>query len=983
MQPALVPEAQTKVFDDSIKFKYSWRDYQARVISKAQQFADDGHIHIVAAPGSGKTVLGLELMRRINLPTIILAPTIAIRNQWAERFTTLFMDNCEAEKLPEWLSLDAKKPAKLTIITYQGLYSALAGKQYKQEDEVSSEQAEEETDTNTFLEAPEDTEEPQSDTIVIPSVDFNSSVNPPQQPVVEPVVNLAPKIDPKAQRFMQELNVLGIRTIIVDEAHHLRNDWWRSLTDLKSGLQNPVVIALTATPPYDSEPAEWRKYQSFCGPIDIEVSVPELVARKDLCPHQDYVNLSMLSAVEAQSAKNVKDKIKAYVEALKNDEVFVAALLQHPVFSNSQSREKLVFDNPEYYTAIGSFLLAIGQKKPGKPLLRMISGRNYGIMPKFNEQQAEVLLQNSLYRDTYFNSEVNTVLVKRMRDEGSRAGVIEARQVSLTNNKALSTILRNSVSKLESVKRIVTFEQAAFGHELRCVVLTDFIRLEYLPPSSNNLNKLGVVPIFETIRASVGKTSTNKIGVLSGVIVVIPLAAKEVFLEHLQAVATELGAKPPKVSFRSYPSDEQYVLCNVSDQTRQFVVRAVTELFEAGEIEILIGTKSLLGEGWDAPAINSLVLASVVGTFMLSNQMRGRAIRTDKSKPNKVANIWHIATILPGAREIVGPLTIATNDLGPEYDLLSRRFETFVGINARQDSIESGLNRALYLERGPYQISSLGATIEHANSQTFEAARDKGAVSEKWLRALSGDEVGQLVHTTQMEEPKLPRSFVYSQTLQAALLALAGNWLAWVQAAPIFFGRNSSADPEIEVILIFAIIAVGSLYSLVRLAWYLMLAVRHFSPEGSIEQVGEAVLHALVTCGKLKTPIEQLRVIASKASDGTVLCGLKGGTTFENDLFLDCVEELLSPIANPRYLLQSGGKYRFISAGYNNYSVPSPLAQHKKTVLIFLSHWKKRVGPCRGVYTRTLKGRKILLKARRESLSGKLSPRNTRHSVWT
>ena len=57
-------------------------------------------------------------------------------------------------------------------------------------------------------------------------------------------------------------------------------------------------------------------------------------------------------------------------------------------------------------------------------------------------------------------------------------------------------------------------------------------------------------------------------------------------------------------------------------------VRAITALFENGDLNLLVGTAALLGEGWDAPPLNSLVLASYVGSYMLSNQMRGRAIRT-------------------------------------------------------------------------------------------------------------------------------------------------------------------------------------------------------------------------------------------------------------------------------------------------------------------------------------------------------------------
>ena len=46
------------------KYKNSFRTYQQRVLKDADKFFQDGKIHIVAAPGSGKTILGLELIRR-------------------------------------------------------------------------------------------------------------------------------------------------------------------------------------------------------------------------------------------------------------------------------------------------------------------------------------------------------------------------------------------------------------------------------------------------------------------------------------------------------------------------------------------------------------------------------------------------------------------------------------------------------------------------------------------------------------------------------------------------------------------------------------------------------------------------------------------------------------------------------------------------------------------------------------------------------
>ena len=70
----------------------------------------------------------------------------------------------------------------------------------------------------------------------------------------------------------------------------------------------------------------------------------------------------------------------------------------------------------------------------------------------------------------------------------------------------------------------------------------------------------------------------------------------------------------------------------------------ISKLFAEGKIQIIIGTKSLLGEGWDEPSINSLILASFVGSYMLSNQMRGRAIRVNENL-RKTANVWHLVCV--------------------------------------------------------------------------------------------------------------------------------------------------------------------------------------------------------------------------------------------------------------------------------------------------------------------------------------------------
>lgn len=55
------------------------------MLENVGRYLSDGKIHIVAAPGSGKPTLGIELIRRMNGNALILAPSITIREQWVAR----------------------------------------------------------------------------------------------------------------------------------------------------------------------------------------------------------------------------------------------------------------------------------------------------------------------------------------------------------------------------------------------------------------------------------------------------------------------------------------------------------------------------------------------------------------------------------------------------------------------------------------------------------------------------------------------------------------------------------------------------------------------------------------------------------------------------------------------------------------------------------------------------------------------------------
>ena len=103
----------------NIRFGGTLRPSQVAAVSviKPQLDAGEKRLHIVAPPGSGKTVLGLyvwaDLVRK---PALVLSPNSAIQAQWAAR-TDLF----ELDGKEDQVSIDPERPGLLTSLTYQSV----------------------------------------------------------------------------------------------------------------------------------------------------------------------------------------------------------------------------------------------------------------------------------------------------------------------------------------------------------------------------------------------------------------------------------------------------------------------------------------------------------------------------------------------------------------------------------------------------------------------------------------------------------------------------------------------------------------------------------------------------------------------------------------------------------------------------------------------------------------------------------------------
>ena len=69
---------------DDLQFFGEWRPYQRAALAAFERDRQHGNLttHIVAPPGSGKTLLGVELIRRVGKRALVLAPNQGIQQQW-------------------------------------------------------------------------------------------------------------------------------------------------------------------------------------------------------------------------------------------------------------------------------------------------------------------------------------------------------------------------------------------------------------------------------------------------------------------------------------------------------------------------------------------------------------------------------------------------------------------------------------------------------------------------------------------------------------------------------------------------------------------------------------------------------------------------------------------------------------------------------------------------------------------------------------
>ncbi|WP_425615232.1 DEAD/DEAH box helicase [Anatilimnocola sp. NA78] len=732
-----------------LRFRGQLRPSQSEVVKLAEQKLADGarQLHIVAPPGSGKTILGLYLWAEcVRLPAVVLSPNSAIQAQWAakvDQFSWLSGARDPADVPADWISTKAERPSLLTSLTYQSV--TLPGRGSDDLDEqarslwlerlIGSEQAQTAEEAKYWL---ADLKKHNRD-----YYDQRLSAYRKQARDAMAIAGDALQtLHVSALDTLARLRDRGIGLVIVDECHHLLGHWGRVLEAAHELLAGPIVIALTATPP-DREgklPADVARYDRYLGEIDYEVPVPAVVKDGFLAPYQDLAyfvrpapdELTFIAGADDQlhelveelclplpqdeEAESLEANVEVSEEAANdedaaedvelptevadaNDGDFISVhpaeinasgvihKLTEPVAEPMADKESPADKKPDFVnpqpplresliewlsrilhekrlpTGVAKDWAAFAKRDPDLAwaarvflLRRRIKLPDDVPLPDDDVPTEEVPEMEWLapVLDRYVRHRLRRS--KDERDHELAQRVIQRLRmlgIQITDTgwqpcaSPVGRVMAYSRGKCQALVPILKIEKQLLGDKLRAVIIADYEKTSATAGAVENLlddEAGGAISAFKVLAQNPATDALHPV-LLTGSSVLVD---DEIALKLKAACEEWLAAEKYQVELE-LGQDEgfQALRGRGRDWAPRVYVEMITEMFQRGITKCLVGTRGLLGEGWDANKINVLIDLTTVTTSMTVNQLRGRSIRLDPAEPQKVANNWDVVCLAP------------------------------------------------------------------------------------------------------------------------------------------------------------------------------------------------------------------------------------------------------------------------------------------------------------------------------------------------
>jgi superfamily II DNA or RNA helicase len=269
-----------------LRFEGRFRRYQTSMLGLAAAHPTaDRQYHLVAPPGSGKTIIGLELIGRFGRPAVIFAPTTTIQGQWLDKLAMFTTDPAIVG------SADPGALGQVTALTFQVISTPDAASDALRELAITAWAEESASDMVTASDAAEARER----------IGRMSEANPDayrdelakrikrvrRELLAADGATAYEYLHPNARALIDWVAAAGTGTVVLDECHHLLDYWAIVLRALIARLDRPYVVGLTATLPSLEDAEEYANYTALLGDVDFETPTPAVIKEGDLAPFRD------------------------------------------------------------------------------------------------------------------------------------------------------------------------------------------------------------------------------------------------------------------------------------------------------------------------------------------------------------------------------------------------------------------------------------------------------------------------------------------------------------------------------------------------------------------------------------------------------------------------------------------------------------------------------------------------------------------------
>ncbi|HEY1640139.1 MAG TPA: DEAD/DEAH box helicase family protein [Streptosporangiaceae bacterium] len=901
----------------------------------------DTSTYLVVPPGGGKTLIGLEALRRLGRPALVLCPNTAIQAQWIAQWHASFA--------PATIQATASRdlPTALTVLTYQSLCTIGhaepgAGNGISNGDPGAGEPGGD-AGPGTAAGAP---------ALAVP--------HPRAGRTGATDAELLGLLHPNGRALIERLAGGGPRTVVLDECHHLLELWGRLLTVVLGQLDAPRIIGLTATPPVLMTTGQAELHQALFGSVDLEVSAPALVRSGTLAPYQELAYLARPTAAEADYIHGEAVRFAELRTDLLDPQFASTPFLgwlqarvvdRHGPGGAQVSWPRFEHDEPGLADAAIRLHVAGLLPLPDGARIREQHRRppdSDDWVALIGDYCRHCLLASDDPRDEQAYEAIRRALPSvgyRLTRAGVRAG-----------ESPVDRVLARSEAKARAVTEILRAETAELGPRLRALVLCDFeeasgtlpARLTGVLPAEAGGARLALQALLDDEQAA----ALDPV-LLTGRRVACGPDTAGRLLDWLRAADPDLDLSAAPADAAGGGTAVAEITAARGWEPRRYVP-LITRFFTGGGSRCLIGTRALLGEGWDAPAVNVTIDLTAAATPTSVVQARGRALRLDPQWPGKVADNWGVVCV--------------TGDHprgAADYSRLVRKHDHYFALAGTGD-IVSGISH-VDPELSPYgpppeaDFDALNAAMLQ-RAAARDAARDLWAVGTPYLdepqatvTVRTGRSLGLAGRAT------VPLSRPGHRTrLTGAVAAAGAAAIAAVAGGPV------AAAVALAVALVLTMIQLG------RVARRLTAV----PARDGLEDIARATADALHQAGL--TSAGSAAIVLEPLADGSYRARLGGVPAAESAVFTTALDEVLAPLAQPRYvvprlivapprgvLAAAGLAARRLVTGHLPgavvyHAVPAALGARKQLAAAFEQAWNKQVSPGKMLFTGSPEGAGVL-----------------------